>query len=1608
MNRYHGNIISFPDASNKKEVKEFIRKLPTRKRFLNRESFREIDNDLKHGRPVCFMPNDVVETNIRTDSGTRFELLLIGILKDGSKTVVVLRDIDVFMEVRVPDDVLPETFMHQLSNMEFNREDKKIYPGKMRIVRKYPFKGYHEHTVPYIKVQFGTTWARKSFIQCLNEKDVNYENSSGERVATRLSTASDDLTCYYRKAAREYGFKLCDWNMIKKYKIDQSRDSYAKPNSVQHTIIVSVKNFTDPLADGMDIPSDPIKYRDYIRDRTMEMSWDLETEGNGNGAPDPIRVFNEDGTEADRVFMGACSFSWYQETKPFLTVNITDMPTVARDDCMIIVCKNQLDIIYCFTMLTERMAPDFVTAFNDGLYDWPFLLRRAERYDKIHKKGIMNFMKESMSCLRMQDSIKWAVRGPKIEKIKIEANMYAENELFEVPGFHCIDVRTVFRQLFPQAEKSNLNFYLAMNKLGSKEDMPYQVMFKVYKLLRILWSFLRSKGLISENVPPAEGYEHIMKYLKAAIVELGADYKLFPHIYTKSEASPLVMEQEWRRRLDNQIFNLGDMTLEEIYSVVDKATDVVHYCNIDARRCHDLLHIRNVIADKREIANLSFTSMSDALYRAGGVKIRNLCMAEGLKPAWNIAFSCISSGVKDNRKYPGAFVVPPKKGLYRDHRSVKMRRRQSFQIDKSLPEEFTHTDVDPKRIQKYLMDQDPDLGAALKLLFDSMAQETYKPDNAGNEQSSFSDRPTAGKDFSSLYPMIIVTYNLSPEKVVETRAQMEALRAKLDKFGKPYKFIHVRFRYGLSDQAEDEKELVECWFVQHHPIETMNQAGKMEFTEYQGMGLLPYVLKRLFDVRSGVKRRMDYYSGPKEFLEKFFEFCSKSQLANMPVAEQNAMLVEFIRKELEIREHEYQQSGKMFHKYKVDAVREASKFFHKEYFSRFAEDESVRNQVRTCVADDILSLYEECSFFFIYFNSKQLGLKVFMNTAYGETGNSLSPFFIKHLAGAVTTYGQKNLKMIKTYVESRGWDVKYGDTDSLYVSPPEACFADVDALYESGEITKKDYWTRMIEITMEQMDALCKETAEILYHDNGTRFLKMLYEEVIFPYIFVGKKKYAGVQHQGIVNLSICMPECTLAEFSKSKSLFLRGLEVKKRGTSELLKQLCFEIMKEAFCIETVKTFKQIVLDKLREITTREFAKETFIKSARYRLPGFNENTGKPKPGNVSVLTFVKRMAELKQMYPDSGVEPPEVEERFNYIINRIDGYRYDLRGRKMVVKVGDRMEYFTNVGNTDYEKLVGYPVVPDIDYYITGELCGQFARFIIYHPEYDKIDEVLAGRNLDTMSIDEYDELYKEADNKSHHAAKLGLQKYYTSNFARQVPSYGKQYQRLFRSTNKAFMQLLEVKYGGCADVFNIIDLVVTGTSAKDASFESKLLARFDAFSKKGIKVDRNFSSLTKKNIDALYEQFVKIKENKMQKAHDTCEERIKEIKVDMQKLFPQLMKICNANLAMLQNMVIHVKERVGVHIQNLEDVSDYVDMQELIATNSSSLEVDTEVIKRIHKLYTRIRKFREKQAKIDAYIEEIKYRHMTKHGYKLMPPSMKKQNIGEDLETWLSKRKK
>jgi hypothetical protein len=202
MNRieHHGKILPFPCMKDSAAVKKFVASLPKRADFTDLESRNQLKSQIDKQEPILFMPNDVKEIHNNKSSRLEYKILLFGILKDGSKASVVITGIEPFFDLKFPDGIDSFEFGNLLDFI-FSNQNNKIYCIRREEVSQYPFKYFSEEPSKYFRLYFRTLQARRRCLEYFLKNNFTY-TCKGVSKTVRLQTASDDLSCYYRKAAR--------------------------------------------------------------------------------------------------------------------------------------------------------------------------------------------------------------------------------------------------------------------------------------------------------------------------------------------------------------------------------------------------------------------------------------------------------------------------------------------------------------------------------------------------------------------------------------------------------------------------------------------------------------------------------------------------------------------------------------------------------------------------------------------------------------------------------------------------------------------------------------------------------------------------------------------------------------------------------------------------------------------------------------------------------------------------------------------------------------------------------------------------------------------------------------------------------------------------------------------------------------------------------------------------------------------------------------------------------------------------------------------------------------------------------------------------------------
>lgn len=260
------------------------------------------------------------------------------------------------------------------------------------------------------------------------------------------------------------------------------------------------------------------------------------------------------------------------------------------------------------------------------------------------------------------------------------------------------------------------------------------------------------------------------------------------------------------------------------------------------------------------------------------------------------------------------------------------------------------------------------------------------------------------------------------------------------------------------------------------------------------------------------------------------------------------------------------------------------------------------------------------------------------------------------------------------------------NTDSLYIACNKNHFTEIDREYFTGKIEKIDYGTQLVEKTFELIEVAKNEVNEHLFKNNGSKFLKMAYEEVLYPAVFLSKKKYMGVPHEEKINFY-------------PKKPFLRGLEVVKRGTSDVLKDICMKIIMEILDIKCVFPMLELVAIAIKRFFNTEWDVKQFVKTAVYKLD----------KQNAAVRNLIGRYER------DQYKIIPEPNVRFKYIVCKRYPWVYNAQGNQTELSIGDKMELL--------ERVLEENIPIDLEYYFNNEITGQMARLIAYEDQFDTID---------------------------------------------------------------------------------------------------------------------------------------------------------------------------------------------------------------------------------------------------------------------------------------------
>ena len=244
-------------------------------------------------------------------------------------------------------------------------------------------------------------------------------------------------------------------------------------------------------------------------------------------------------------------------------------------------------------------------------------------------------------------------------------------------------------------------------------------------------------------------------------------------------------------------------------------------------------------------------------------------------------------------------------------------------------------------------------------------------------------------------------------------------------------------------------------------------------------------------------------------------------------------------------------------------------------------------------------------------------IKILMNSFYGVLATPVCRFHNSKVGNAITTMGRHFLMWSKDWFESRGFDVLYGDTDSVFVSSGTE---DTDhALLQGHQLTRE----------------FNAELAEYIEREWRVESKLELEFEKLYSRLFLlplkkgsggARKRYAG-------------------QISTTSEVEFVGMEVVRRDWTELAKDVQRELYGRLFNGEPVEDF---ILESVNAVRTGQMDEKLVYRKGLGKPP---EEYTKVKPPHV--VAALKSANPTRVVHYVMTLDGPEPTDNIRHEIDR-------------------------------------------------------------------------------------------------------------------------------------------------------------------------------------------------------------------------------------------------------------------------------------------------------------------------------------------------------------------
>ncbi len=463
---YHGGKKVYVNKSNYETVLSKL--LQTREAYLNKEEVNKVYNRLVKKNNLIFLPNDISESAMFEN----YKLIMYGILQCGSKTTVIIDNIFPFVDIAYNINKNDKDNIEELKTLLKHQYYQKLLKNRqvdlksIKIVYGKKFLLFSEEQTKFIRISFNKGYHRTSFIKLLNKLGIESYNN--------------DMSNYYRVVARTFKINLCNWNLLKNYSINTKQKDKYKSKYIINIDINDIEAFDSNYEKYNNIEALSLPIDGYQRDKMISMSFDIEQYSSGFNPERPDIVILPSGKKKeDEIFNIGLTYQFINEPDSFLNIGLLTKEAEPHNDYLTIICQNEMVLLLVFAYINELIQPDFIMEFNGSEFDWINIYDKCFYYKIIQKFcNYLSLKKLNAYELKEENIAKYLYNQ---DSVKISADVPQKAvRNFNLDGYIPFDVRVIFMQLNPTESKSSLNFYLTLNNLPNKDDMPIPELFNIY------------------------------------------------------------------------------------------------------------------------------------------------------------------------------------------------------------------------------------------------------------------------------------------------------------------------------------------------------------------------------------------------------------------------------------------------------------------------------------------------------------------------------------------------------------------------------------------------------------------------------------------------------------------------------------------------------------------------------------------------------------------------------------------------------------------------------------------------------------------------------------------------------------------------------------------------------------------------------------------------------------------------------------------------------------------------------------------------------------------------------------------------------------------------